>query len=150
MSMLREADGRGQVGVNVGEPSLQRGRLRVWGQTRAMVVVTWIAPLLTVGSGLQHLAEALSFRHDLEMASSTVQAVIATLRSGEKCTVEPELISKGTTKSCPLPLLPTWNLLRCVSALGNPSCWPPRLSQPPVPQSSVASSRCVPLTWKSC
>ncbi|XP_052023556.1 integrator complex subunit 1 isoform X5 [Apodemus sylvaticus] len=47
-----------------------------------------------VRSGLLHLAEALSFRHDLEVANSTTRAVIATLRSGEKCTVEPELISK--------------------------------------------------------
>ncbi|ERE74827.1 integrator complex subunit 1 [Cricetulus griseus] len=47
-----------------------------------------------VRSGLLHLAEALSFHHDLEVANSTVRAVIATLKSGEKCTVEPELISK--------------------------------------------------------
>ncbi|XP_008849644.1 integrator complex subunit 1 isoform X3 [Nannospalax galili] len=47
-----------------------------------------------VRSGLLHLAEALNFSHDLEVVSSTVRAVIATLRSGEKCTVEPELISK--------------------------------------------------------
>uniref|UniRef100_A0A8C2L7E8 Integrator complex subunit 1 n=1 Tax=Cricetulus griseus TaxID=10029 RepID=A0A8C2L7E8_CRIGR len=51
-----------------------------------------------VRSGLLHLAEALSFHHDLEVANSTVRAVIATLKSGEKCTVEPELISKGTAK----------------------------------------------------
>lgn len=47
-----------------------------------------------VRSGLLHLAEALSFHRDLEVANSTARAVIATLRSGEKCTVEPELISK--------------------------------------------------------
>ncbi|GAB1290396.1 Integrator complex subunit 1 [Apodemus speciosus] len=47
-----------------------------------------------VRSGLLHLAEALSFHHDLEVANSTARAVIATLRSGEKCSVEPELISK--------------------------------------------------------
>ncbi|XP_047389738.1 integrator complex subunit 1 isoform X2 [Sciurus carolinensis] len=47
-----------------------------------------------VRSGLLHLAEALSFRRDLEVVNSTVRAVIATLKSGEKCTVEPELISK--------------------------------------------------------
>lgn len=50
-----------------------------------------------VRSGLLHLAEALSFRHDLEVVNSTVRAVIATLKSGEKCSVEPELVSKGTS-----------------------------------------------------
>ncbi|XP_075851349.1 integrator complex subunit 1 isoform X1 [Microcebus murinus] len=45
-------------------------------------------------SGLLHLAEALSFRRDLEVVSSAVRAVIASLRSGEKCSVEPELLSK--------------------------------------------------------
>nr|AAH63266.1 Integrator complex subunit 1 [Mus musculus] len=47
-----------------------------------------------VRSGLLHLADALSFHGDLEVANSTARAVIATLRSGEKCPVEPELISK--------------------------------------------------------
>ncbi|KAK7806505.1 hypothetical protein U0070_017497 [Myodes glareolus] len=47
-----------------------------------------------VRSGLLHLAEALNFHHDLEVANSTVRAVITTLKSGEKCAVEPELISK--------------------------------------------------------
>ncbi|XP_027778561.2 integrator complex subunit 1 [Marmota flaviventris] len=47
-----------------------------------------------VRSGLLHLAEALSFRRDLEVINSTVRAVIATLKSGEKCSVEPELVSK--------------------------------------------------------
>ncbi|XP_069342753.1 integrator complex subunit 1 isoform X3 [Eulemur rufifrons] len=47
-----------------------------------------------VRSGLLHLAEALTFRQDLEVVSSAVRAVIATLRSGEKCSVEPELLSK--------------------------------------------------------
>lgn len=49
----------------------------------------------TVRSGLLHLAEALGFHHDLEVVNSTVRAVIATLKSGERCSVEPELISKG-------------------------------------------------------
>lgn len=66
---------------------------------RAMVSVTWFIPLPAVRSGLLHLAEALTFHHDLEVANSTVRAVIATLRSGEKCTVEPELINKGTVPS---------------------------------------------------
>ncbi|XP_027623842.1 integrator complex subunit 1 isoform X2 [Tupaia chinensis] len=48
----------------------------------------------TVRSGLLHLAEALAFHRDLEVVNSTVRAVIATLRSGEKCSVEPELVSK--------------------------------------------------------
>lgn len=73
-------------------------------QTRAMALVTRDVPLPAVRSGLLHLAEALSFHRDLEVANSTARAVIATLRSGEKCTVEPELISKGTV---PSPLGPT-------------------------------------------
>lgn len=43
-----------------------------------------------------HLAEALAFRGDLEVVSSTVRAIVATLRSGEECGVEPELIGEGT------------------------------------------------------
>ncbi|XP_055118606.1 integrator complex subunit 1 [Symphalangus syndactylus] len=50
--------------------------------------------LSDVRGGLLRLAEALAFRQDLEAVSSTVRAVIATLRSGEQCSVEPELISK--------------------------------------------------------
>lgn len=42
-----------------------------------------------------HLTEALTFRRDPDLISSTVRAIIATLKSGEKCNVEPELISKG-------------------------------------------------------
>ncbi|XP_039082016.1 integrator complex subunit 1 isoform X3 [Hyaena hyaena] len=45
-------------------------------------------------SGLLRLAEALAFRGDLEVVNSTVRAVVTTLRSGEKCGVEPELIGK--------------------------------------------------------
>ncbi|XP_014390760.1 PREDICTED: integrator complex subunit 1, partial [Myotis brandtii] len=47
-----------------------------------------------VRSGFLHLAEALAFRGDMEVVSSTVRALVATLRAGEKCGVEPELISK--------------------------------------------------------
>ncbi|XP_023792909.1 integrator complex subunit 1 [Cyanistes caeruleus] len=47
-----------------------------------------------VRGGFLHLAEALSFRRDPDLISSTVCAIIATLKSGEKCNVEPELISK--------------------------------------------------------
>nr|XP_004666400.2 integrator complex subunit 1 isoform X2 [Jaculus jaculus] len=50
--------------------------------------------LSDVRSGLLHLVEALGFHQDPEVVSSTVRAVIATLRSGEKCSVEPELIGK--------------------------------------------------------
>nr|EAL23941.1 DKFZP586J0619 protein [Homo sapiens] len=50
--------------------------------------------LSDVRGGLLRLAEALAFRQDLEVVSSTVRAVIATLRSGEQCSVEPDLISK--------------------------------------------------------
>ncbi|XP_032447481.1 integrator complex subunit 1 [Lynx canadensis] len=45
-------------------------------------------------SGLLRLAEALAFRGDSEVVNSTVRAVVATLRSGEKCGVEPELVGK--------------------------------------------------------
>lgn len=114
---LRAAGGQGLVGVNMGGrgASLQRGSLRVCGQTRTLALVTWFVPPLTVRSGLLHLAEALSFHHDLEVANSTVRAVITTLKSGEKCTVEPELISKGTTQPSTVPhsLCPTWTLLSC-------------------------------------
>jgi len=48
-----------------------------------------------VRGGFLHLTEALTFRHDTDLISSTVRAIIATLKSGEKCNVEPELISKG-------------------------------------------------------
>ncbi|KAM6244455.1 integrator complex subunit 1 isoform 3-T3 [Spheniscus humboldti] len=47
-----------------------------------------------VRGGFLHLTEALTFRHDPDLISSTVRAIIATLKSGEKCNVEPELISK--------------------------------------------------------
>uniref|UniRef100_A0A8B9IJY9 Integrator complex subunit 1 n=1 Tax=Anser cygnoides TaxID=8845 RepID=A0A8B9IJY9_ANSCY len=48
-----------------------------------------------VRGGFLHLTEALTFRRDLDLISSTVRAIIATLKSGEKCNVEPELISKA-------------------------------------------------------
>ncbi|XP_024619277.1 integrator complex subunit 1 [Neophocaena asiaeorientalis asiaeorientalis] len=47
-----------------------------------------------VRSGFLHLAEALTFRGDPEVVSSTIRAIAATLKSGEGCDVEPELISK--------------------------------------------------------
>ncbi|XP_015974610.2 integrator complex subunit 1 isoform X3 [Rousettus aegyptiacus] len=47
-----------------------------------------------VRSGLLRLAEALTFRGDVEGVSSTVRALVTTLRSGEKCNLEPELVSK--------------------------------------------------------
>ncbi|XP_053936819.1 integrator complex subunit 1 isoform X1 [Cuculus canorus] len=47
-----------------------------------------------VRGGFLHLTEALTFRRDPDLISSTVRAIIATLKSGEKCNVEPELISK--------------------------------------------------------
>ena len=52
---------------------------------------------LAARSGLLRLAEALAFRGDLEVVSSTVRAVVTTLKSGEKCGVEPELVGKGTS-----------------------------------------------------
>nr|XP_035145703.2 integrator complex subunit 1 isoform X2 [Callithrix jacchus] len=50
--------------------------------------------LSDVRGGLLRLAEALAFHQDPEVISSTIRAVIATLRSGEQCSMEPELISK--------------------------------------------------------
>ncbi|XP_054549530.1 integrator complex subunit 1 isoform X1 [Talpa occidentalis] len=47
-----------------------------------------------VRSGFLHLAEALTFRGDPEAVSSTIRAVVTTLKSGETCGVEPELIGK--------------------------------------------------------
>ncbi|XP_028353863.1 integrator complex subunit 1 [Physeter macrocephalus] len=47
-----------------------------------------------VRSGFLHLVEALTFRGDPEVVSSTIRAIAATLKSGEGCDVEPELISK--------------------------------------------------------
>lgn len=47
-----------------------------------------------VRSGLLRLAETLAFRGDLEVVNSTVRAVVTTLKSGEKCGVEPELVGK--------------------------------------------------------
>ncbi|XP_035195444.1 integrator complex subunit 1 isoform X3 [Oxyura jamaicensis] len=48
-----------------------------------------------VRGGFLHLTEALTFRRDPDLISSTVRAIIATLKSGEKCNVEPELVSKA-------------------------------------------------------
>ncbi|XP_020830897.1 integrator complex subunit 1 isoform X2 [Phascolarctos cinereus] len=47
-----------------------------------------------VRGGFLHLAETLAFHQDSEAVGSTVRAIIATLKSGEKCTVEPELVGK--------------------------------------------------------
>ncbi|XP_066129613.1 integrator complex subunit 1 isoform X1 [Saccopteryx bilineata] len=47
-----------------------------------------------VRSGFLHLADALAFQGDMEVVSSSVRALVATLRSGEKCGVEPELVGK--------------------------------------------------------
>ncbi|KAM6250337.1 integrator complex subunit 1 isoform 2-T2 [Porphyrio hochstetteri] len=47
-----------------------------------------------VRGGFLHLTEALTFRRDPDLVSSAVRAIIATLRAGEKCNVEPELITK--------------------------------------------------------
>lgn len=65
---------------------------------------------LAARSGLLRLAEALAFRGDLEVVSSTVRAVVTTLKSGEKCGVEPELVGKGTSGLgiVRLPSLAAW------------------------------------------
>ncbi|XP_048349441.1 integrator complex subunit 1 isoform X2 [Sphaerodactylus townsendi] len=47
-----------------------------------------------VRGGFLHLADTLAFHHDADVISTTVRAVIATLKSGEKYNIEPELINK--------------------------------------------------------
>nr|XP_056722177.1 integrator complex subunit 1 [Euleptes europaea] len=47
-----------------------------------------------VRGGFLHLADALAFRRDADVIGSTVRAIIATLKSGGKHSVEPELVSK--------------------------------------------------------
>ncbi|CAB1341759.1 unnamed protein product [Coregonus sp. 'balchen'] len=61
-----------------------------------MEMMTWLensavdaGPLLR--TGFLHLAEALVYRRDSEVA---VRAIIATLKAGERCNAEPELIGK--------------------------------------------------------
>lgn len=48
----------------------------------------------SVRTGFLHLAEALAYRRDSEVA---VRGIIASLGAGEKCNAEPELIRKGTS-----------------------------------------------------
>ncbi|XP_058148461.1 integrator complex subunit 1 isoform X1 [Dasypus novemcinctus] len=45
-------------------------------------------------TGFLHLAEALAFGRDTELVAATVRALIGTLRAGEKCSAEPELVRK--------------------------------------------------------
>lgn len=105
--------GHGQVAWDLGEVPREGsargtlGALAVWGlsgQDR-LTEVRGRGPaqasrsyrhVPAVRSGFLHLADALAFRGDMEVVSSTVRALVATLRSGEKCGVEPELVSKGT------------------------------------------------------
>ncbi|XP_073504214.1 integrator complex subunit 1 isoform X1 [Phyllobates terribilis] len=47
-----------------------------------------------VRGGFLHLAEALAFRREPDVINSTLCAIITTLKAGDKCNVEPELISK--------------------------------------------------------
>ncbi|KAL4669111.1 hypothetical protein H8959_007665 [Pygathrix nigripes] len=72
-------------------PGLGRAQAQRWGEGGA-TGHSHRPP--AVRGGLLRLADALAFRQDLEVVSSTVRAVVATLRSGEQCSVEPELISK--------------------------------------------------------
>ncbi|XP_053550643.1 integrator complex subunit 1 [Bombina bombina] len=50
--------------------------------------------LSDVRGGFLHLAEALAFFREPDVTNSTVRAIITTLKSGDKCNVEPEFISK--------------------------------------------------------
>uniref|UniRef100_A0A8C5R0A5 Integrator complex subunit 1 n=1 Tax=Leptobrachium leishanense TaxID=445787 RepID=A0A8C5R0A5_9ANUR len=47
-----------------------------------------------VRGGFLHLAEALAFYREPDVINSTLRAIITTLKSGDKCNVEPELMSK--------------------------------------------------------
>lgn len=59
------------------------------------IIVTFASMILvSVRTGFLHLAEALAYRRDSEVA---VRGIIASLRAGEKCNAEPELIRKGTS-----------------------------------------------------
>ncbi|NXM88262.1 INT1 protein, partial [Oenanthe oenanthe] len=74
-------------------PAVEDGPLRA--QLKAFAVqYSSRHKISDVRGGFLHLTEALSFRRDPDLISSTVCAIIATLKSGEKCNVEPELISK--------------------------------------------------------
>ncbi|KAJ7403621.1 Integrator complex subunit 1 [Willisornis vidua] len=74
-------------------PAVEEGPLR--GQLKAFAVQYSSRHRINdVRGGFLHLTEALTFRRDPDVISSTVRAIIATLKSGEKCNVEPEIISK--------------------------------------------------------
>ncbi|NXM11999.1 INT1 protein, partial [Ploceus nigricollis] len=74
-------------------PAVEDGPLRA--QLKAFAVqYSSRHKISDVRGGFLHLTEALSFRRDPDLISSTVCAINATLKSGEKCNVEPELISK--------------------------------------------------------
>ncbi|NXI52993.1 INT1 protein, partial [Chloroceryle aenea] len=74
-------------------PAVEEGPLRA--QLKAFAVQYSSRHRISdVRGGFLHLTEALTFRRDPDLISSTVRAIIATLKSGEKCNVEPELISK--------------------------------------------------------
>lgn len=85
--------------------------------------------IAAVRSGFLHLAEALAFREDMEVVSSTVRALITTLRSGEKCGVEPELVGKGTG---PLPVMTP-----ALPSSRRPPCLEPHPVAPPVPAQAL-------------
>ncbi|KAK2533726.1 Ints1 [Columba guinea] len=74
-------------------PAVEDGPLRA--QLKALAVQYSSRHRISdVRGGFLHLTEALNFRRDPDLISSTVRAIIATLKSGEKCNVEPELINK--------------------------------------------------------
>lgn len=94
-----------------------------WGITPgALAGVQPVTLSPAVRSGFSHLVEALTFRGDPEAVSSTVRALVATLKSGEQCDVEPELISKGiwATGSTEDPLAAPESLCRAPPAEQNP------------------------------
>lgn len=106
--------------------SLRGSELGGCAQTR------WSHGVPAVRSGFLHLAEALAFRGDVEVIGSTVRALVATLRAGEKCGVEPELIGKGTwacgsrrtrggSLAAPLAGWPGWHPGPCRPGIGTVS-----------------------------
>lgn len=88
----RPLGGLSREGSACGNPGESADRSERRGQGQA----SWSPRCVpAVRSGFLHLADALAFRGDVEVVTSTIRALVATLKSGEKCGVEPELVGKG-------------------------------------------------------
>lgn len=74
-------------------PAVEEGPLR--GQIKSFAAHYSSKHRITdVRTGFMHLAEILAFHREPELINSTVRTLATTLKSGEKCNVEPELIGK--------------------------------------------------------